>query len=34
MLEKTLFDTKAGMFEDVFSMQPVVKEKRNYHVSE
>ncbi len=34
MLEKTMFDTKAGMFEDVFSMQPVVKEKRNYHVSE
>ena len=34
MLEKTMFDAKAGMFEDVFSVQPVVKEKRIYHVSE
>ncbi len=30
MLEKTMFDAKAGMFEDVFSIRPVVKEKQIY----
>lgn len=30
LLEKTMFDTKAGMFEDVFSIQPVIKEKKIY----
>ena len=27
-LEKALFDTRAGNFEDIFSMKPVIKEKR------
>ena len=30
LLEKTMFDAKAGMFEDVFSIMPVVKEKKIY----
>lgn len=30
MLEKTMFDAKAGMFEDVFSIKPVIKEKKIY----
>lgn len=30
-LEKTLFDTKTAYFESVFSIKPVVKEKRVYH---
>ncbi len=34
MLERTMFDTKACMFEDVFSIRPVVKEKRIFDVSE
>ena len=30
MLEKTMFDAKAGMFEDVFSIKPVIREKKIY----
>ncbi len=30
LLEKAMFDAKAGMFEDVFSIKPTVKEKRIY----
>lgn len=30
LLEKTMFDAKAGMFEDVFSIKPVIKEKKIY----
>lgn len=30
LLEKTMFDAKAGMFEEVFSIKPVIKEKKIY----
>ena len=30
LLEKTMFDAKAGMFEEVFSIKPIVKEKKIY----
>lgn len=30
MLEKTMFGAKAGMFEDVFSIKPVIREKKIY----
>lgn len=33
-LEKTLFDAKAGMFQDVFSIRPVIRVKKLYHVSD
>ena len=30
-LEKTLFDAKTAYFESVFSIKPVIKEKRVYY---
>ena len=30
MLEKTMFGAKAGMFEEVFSIKPVIREKKIY----